>query len=151
MTPEQFSQLLGKQREALKHAFARTLPVKIGNEAVNFARDNFRKEGFMDGSLKPWPPAKRKSNPKHPDRAYATLSSRRMHLYKSIQKRTQPGVAIIYSSVPYATAHNDGTRNAGRSHRVVLPKRQFIGPSKTLDEKARKIIDTEIKRILNIH
>ena len=31
---------------------ARTLPVKIGNEEVNFARDNFRKEGFMDGSLK---------------------------------------------------------------------------------------------------
>ena len=151
MTPEQFSKLLGQQQEELKRAFARTLPVKIGNEAVNFARDNFRKEGFMDGSLKPWAPSKRKSDPKHPDRAYATLSSRRMHLYKSIQKRTQPGVAIIYSSVPYAAAHNEGTRNAGRSHRVVLLKRQFIGPSKTLDEKARKIIDTELKRILNIH
>ena len=147
MTPEQFSKLLGQQQEELKRAFARTLPVKIGNEAVNFARDNFRKEGFMDGSLKPWTPSKRKSDPKHPDRAYATLSSRRMHLYKSIQKRTQPGVAIIYSSVPYAAAHNEGTRNAGRSHRVVLPKRQFIGPSKTLDEKAKQIIEDEIRKI----
>ena len=72
MTPEQFSKLLGQQQEELKRAFARTLPVKIGNEAVNFARDNFRKEGFMDGSLKPWTPSKRKSDPKHPDRAYAT-------------------------------------------------------------------------------
>lgn len=149
MTPEQFSQQIKGQQEALKHAFARTLPVKIGNEAVNFARDNFRKEGFMDGSLKPWTPAKRKSDPKHPDRAYATLSSRRMHLYKSIQKRVQPGVAIVYTNVPYAQAHNEGTRNAGRSHRVVLPKRQFLGSSQTFDGIARNIIEDELKRILN--
>ena len=151
MTSEQFLQHIKSQQEQLKRAFARTLPVKIGTEAVNFARDNFRQEGFMDGSLKPWTPAKRKSDPKHPDRAYATLSSRRMHLYKSIHKRTQPGVAIIYTNVPYAAAHNEGTRNAGRSHRVVLPKRQFLGPSKTFDEKARQIIEDELKRILNTH
>ena len=73
MTPEQFFRQLQAQREELKRAIARTLPVKIGNEAVNFARDNFRAEGFMDGSLKPWTPAKRKSDPKHPDRAYGTM------------------------------------------------------------------------------
>lgn len=43
MTPEQFFKQLQAQREELKRAIARTLPVKIGNEAVNFARDNFRK------------------------------------------------------------------------------------------------------------
>ena len=100
MTPQQFFKQLQAQREELKRAIARTLPVMIGNEAVNFARDNFRKEGFMDGSLKPWTPAKRKSDPKHPDRAYATLSSRRMHLYKTptIQNETEYSTDIPNAS-----------------------------------------------------
>ncbi len=96
MTPEQFFKQLQAQREELKRAIARTLPVKIGNEAVNFARDNFRKEGFMDCSLKPWTPSKRKSDPKHPDRAYATLSSRRMHLYKSPQSKTKRSILLTF-------------------------------------------------------
>lgn len=149
MTPEQYFQRIKAQKEQLRHLYGRVLPVKIGNEAVHFTRDNFRKEGFVDDNLVPWRPSKRKSAPKHPDRAYNTLMSRRNNLYKSIQKRTQPGVAIIYTNVPYAAAHNEGTRNAGRGHKVVLPKRQFIGPSKTFDAKAKQIIEDELKRVLN--
>ena len=148
MTPEQFSHMIKAQQEDLKRAFARTLPIKIGTEAIKFTRDNFRKEGFVDTNLDKWQPSKRKSDPKHPDRAYNTLMSRRNNLYRSIQKRTEPGVAVIYTNVPYAQAHNEGTRNAGRSHRVVLPKRQFMGPSQQFNETARGIIEDELKRIL---
>lgn len=151
MTPKQFESLLKEQKQAIAHAIKRTIPVKLATAAQHHFRDNFQQSGFVDEGIKPWKRSKRQDDPKHPDRAYKTLLSRRDHLYMSIDKRIKPGVAIIYSNVPYAAAHNEGTRNAGRSHRVVLPKRQFIGPSKTLDEKARKIIDTEIKRILNIH
>ena len=59
----------------------------------------------------------------------------------SVKKRTKPGVAIIYSDVPYAAAHNEGTNNAGRGHKTRIPKRQFIGESRTLNKKAKKIIE----------
>jgi phage gpG-like protein len=67
----------------------------------------------------------------------------------SVKKRTKPGVAIIYSDVPYAAAHNEGTNNAGRGHKTRIPKRQFIGESRTLNKKAMKIIEDELKRIMN--
>lgn len=148
MTPEQFKGLLQSQRKELKQAFARTLPVKIGTAAQNFACDNFRRQGFLDGSLQAWTPSKRRSDPKNPDRAYGTLLSRRRALYMSIKHRVQPGVAIVYSNVPYAAAHNEGTSNAGRGHRTRLPKRQFLGASKTFAAQAMQIIDKEISRIL---
>ncbi len=149
MTPDQFKILLKKHQNEVKRAIERTIPVKAGNEAVMHFRDNFRKEGFVDESLQKWKPSKRKSDPKHPDRAYNTLMSRRNNLYKSIKKRVAPAKVIISTDVPYAAAHNEGTNNAGRSHKVKIPKRQFMGPSKQLDKKVKKIIDEELTRILN--
>ena len=84
--------------------------------------------------------------PKQPDYAYKTLLSRRQNLYKSIRKQPGKGKVTIYTNVPYATAHNEGTNNAGRNHRVRIPKWQFIGPSKRLNDKVRKMIDDEIRK-----
>lgn len=120
MTPEQFKVLLNKHNEQLKEAFGRTLPKKIGKKAVHFARDNFRAEGFINGQLEPWKPAKRKSDPKNPDRAYGTLLSQHEVLYRSINHREQPGMTTVYSNVPYAKAHNENPRPAS------LPGGDFI-------------------------
>ena len=59
MTPEQFEQKLRQNREALKQAIRRTIPVKMGNAAERHFKDNFRKGGFVDGSLHRWKPSKR--------------------------------------------------------------------------------------------
>ena len=61
MTPEQFKKLLKKKQKEINQAFSRTLPVKVGTEAVKFVRENFREEGFVDSKLEKWKPAKRKS------------------------------------------------------------------------------------------
>lgn len=149
MTPEQFKKLLKQKQKEINHAFSRTLPVKVGTEAVKFVRENFRQEGFVDSKVEKWKPAKRKSNPKHPDQAYGTLLSRRNRLYRSVSKRASPGKAVVYTNVPYAAAHNEGTNNAGRGRKTKIPKRQFIGPSKVLNERAKGVITKELKKILN--
>jgi len=149
MTPEQFQNMLRTKQNELKKLITRTLPVKVGNEAVNHFRDNFRKEGFVNNGLKPWKPSKRKSNPKHPDRAYNTLMSRRNNLYRSIRKKVEIASVTIYTNVPYAAAHNEGTNNAGRGHKTRIPKRQFMGQSKELDDKAQKIIREELEKLMN--
>ena len=148
MTAEQFKQRLNDRQRQISEAVARTLPKKIGVKAVHFVRDNFRAEGFVDDHLDKWKPAKRKSDPKNPDHAYGTLLSRREVLYRSVNHREQPGMTTVYTNVPYAKAHNEGTNNAGRGHKTVLPKRQFIGPSKTFDGIAMKTITDELRRIL---
>ncbi len=148
MTPEEFEKHLRQHKEQLSRLITRTLPVKAGTEAVNHFRDNFRKEGFVDSSLQPWKPSKRKSNPKHPDQAYNTLMSRRNNLYKSIRKETAPGKVTVYTNVPYAAAHNEGTNRAGKNHCLRIPKRQFMGHSKQLDDKVRRMIDGEVRKII---
>ncbi len=149
MTPLQFELHLRRNKEALGRLITRTLPVKAGTIAVQHFSDNFTQEGFVDDSLKPWKPSKRKSDPKNPDNAYKTLLSRRNNLYKSIKKKVAPGVATVYTDVPYAAAHNEGTNRAGRNHRVRIPKRQFIGRSKQLEDKVREMIDREVRKVID--
>lgn len=48
MTHEQFEQKLRQNREALKQAIRRTIPIKMGNAAERHFKDNFRKGGFVD-------------------------------------------------------------------------------------------------------
>jgi phage gpG-like protein len=69
-------------------------------------------------------------------------------LGRSIKKQIEPGKVTIFSDVPYAAAHNEGTNNAGRKRNVVIPKRQFIGDSETLNKEIEKIIADEIGKIL---
>ena len=149
MTPLEFEQHLRRHKEALGRLITRTLPVKAGTIAVQHFRDNFRQEGFVDSSLQPWKPSKRKSDPKNPDNAYKTLHSRHEHLSRSIKKKVAPGVATVYTDVPYAAAHNEGTNRAGRNHRVRIPKRQFMGQSKQLDDKVREMIDREVRKVID--
>lgn len=42
------------------------------------------------------------------------LTGRTGDLGRSIRWKTEPGRAVIYSDLPYAAAHNDGTTSAGR-------------------------------------
>lgn len=147
MTPEQFEHKLKQNAEAVKHAIHTALPVKIGNEAENHFKDNFRKGGFVDAGLERWKPAKRIGRAKGAAGSYRTLLSGRNHLYNSVRHRTAPGKAIIYNNVNYAAVHNEGLR-AGRGKGFKMPKRRFIGPSRKLNDKIERIITQHIKNIL---
>lgn len=147
MTPEQFEQKLRQNREALKQAIRRTIPVKMGNAAERHFKDNFRKGGFVDGSLHRWKPSKRIGKAKGAAGSYKTLLSGRNHLYNSIRHKVLPAKAVVYNKVEYAAVHNEGLR-AGRGKGFTMPQRRFMGPSKTLNDKVNKIITTTIDDIL---
>jgi phage gpG-like protein len=78
------------------------------------------------------------------------------NLRRSIEFDPEPGQVTITadttrgagSNADYASAHNEGTTTAGRNHSVTIPKRQFIGKSRTLDKKILRIIEEEAKKIL---
>lgn len=149
--------------------FKKSLPQAIGTEAVNFAKDNFRKQGFQDVGIKKW--KKRKAGSRR-NRGRAILVDTGT-LKRSIRiTRITRSQVHIGSSVEYAQIHNEGGQVSGtanvRSHRRTtrtgarvrvrahtrkvnfrMPQRQFIGPSQELDRRIQKYIRTGLLRVFN--
>jgi phage gpG-like protein len=91
---------------------ATRLPVIAGNEVVNFALDNFKRQGFLGNSFQPWKarknPTKWGQKPKRNGRAILIDTGR---LRRSIRiVRSNWDEVVVGSDVPYAKAHNEGVR-----------------------------------------
>lgn len=142
------------------------LPVLVGNVAVNFVLDNFRRQGFLGNTFQRW--ATRKEGWKKDRRTGRSILVGTGRLRRSI-RMTYVGVdsVSIGTDVPYAKAHNEGlqlgviqtvksfTRKSGsvvsqHTRRIDqrLPKRQFIGDSPYLRAKiAREVTAAFMKEI----
>ena len=124
-------------------------------EAVQFFQDNFsEREGFLDTRVRKWKPRKRE------DKTFKTKGTKRGiligpgggTLWRSISRtslNSKRTVIGIKGSKPqkYASVHNYGLR-AGRGKGFKMPKRQFMGESKTLNRKIVRLIKKRIKKIL---
>jgi len=125
-------------------------PRLIGKIAVDHFTENFQKEGFVNGGLQKWQEVKRRENPskKYPsDATRLILTGRSGALGRSLEKQETANEVTIFSTLPYAAAHNEGTSNAGRSRSVTIPQRQFMGESKELDELIIKEINRKLKSL----
>jgi len=144
--------------------FRRELPKVIGNTAVNFAKDNFRKQGFQDGGVKRWKERQQRDT----GRAILVKAGA---LKRSIRvTRTTRNRVWIGSDRPYAKIHNEGGRitstarvrqhtrrtRAGRTSvgahtrqmNTNIPQRQYIGASKELNRRIRKTIRNRLRTVL---
>jgi len=109
----------------------RLLPDIIGEDAVNFFLDNYRKGGFTDSSFKKWPGRK---GGKDPGRALLVKSSRLRNSIR-VQEKTATRVTVGTRGISYAKYHNEGRG---------VPQRKFIGDSKVLRNDIRKLITEEL-------
>lgn len=82
------------------------LPNLIGNTAVNFYKDSWQREGYIDNTISSWP--RRKQN-KGKARRILVKTGR---LRRSVRYRSGRNVVTIYTDVPYAQVHNEGGRVA---------------------------------------
>ena len=115
----------------------RRLPTEIGNMALNHFIGSWRNLGFTGASLQKWAPRK-KATRKNMGRALLVQTG---HLRMSMAVRSANWRAIRIGSygIPYAERHNKGLGG--------MPKRQFVGNSKVLNDKIQRKIKTEIKTI----
>jgi len=132
---------MAKRVADLKKLVRRDLPRIVGTETVNFSKESFRRQGWQDSGFKKWKPRK---NNKDKGRAILVKSG---DLRRSIKKQVSSKKVVIYSNLPYAAIHNYGQR-AGRGKGFKMPKRQFLGKSKALDLRIKRIIKKEVDKIL---
>lgn len=121
MTIQQFEALVKAKQREIRDAIHRRLPVKVGRMATDHFQDNFRRGGFVDGGLHPWPVTRRQqSGGKSANSQYGPLMSARKNLYGSIRYVPGDAQVTVGTSVPYAAVHNQGADIT--SHPRVTPK-----------------------------
>ena len=169
-----------------------TLPGRAATIAVNFTKERFRDEAWLDVTKDKWEPRKSKKN----KRGVLVKTAR---LKRSVRKdRVTPSYAVIAvggTGINYAQIHNEGGRIQGdfkikehtrkinqnvkvqstnlrtrkttsRTRRLqsgettvkahirkvnfVMPKRQFIGNSLTLDKQIQLQLTADISRALKL-
>lgn len=159
-----------KQIRDLQKFFNQDAPRIVGMEAKNFFKSSFNKQGFDDGGVKPW----KERTTRDKNRRTRSILIKTARLKKSIQyKPTGRGKVFVFSAdVPYAKIHNEGgtiqgihkvrshtrrTQRGGRTEvkahkrnvNTKIPKRQFMGNSKTLNRRIEKELYRRINKILN--
>lgn len=123
----------------------KSLKDEVKDIAVKHFTKSFDLEGFNDLPVKNWKPLKRQRAEPYRSNKILTKTGA---LKKSLKSRAYVGKRIwwveIYSNLAYANVHNEGLRS-GRGRGFKMPKRQFMGESKSLDRK----IQTRINNRLN--
>ena len=101
-TYDQWAELHKRMRETVA-----ALPKKVGTLTVNFALDNFKRQGFLGSTLQPWRPRK-KVNKKNRGRNILTLSGRGRRSIRILWASLDE--VVVGSDLPYMKAHNEGFR-----------------------------------------
>ena len=121
----------------------KALPAKLGNTAVKFFQDNFRREGFLDNSLTRWQRRKRETRRSRGKKILQNTG----RLRRSIKRLTTTFGRIVIGTrgVDYASIHNEGLNGvAFGKYPFKMPKREFVGDSATLEKLLKKRISQEI-------
>lgn len=155
LTPEQFKAKIDRGIVNMQRLTDRQLPVVIGKAAVDHFKESFDNQGW---ERKPWKEVNRRTpgtkaynynSRKHPTRlTRGILIGDHGNLKRSIQYDPQPSKVEITSDLPYARVHNKGLMAGRKGSEFKMPKRQFIGRDKELDQIVKKEISSAMKQIL---
>jgi len=124
----------------------------MGAIALNHYTMSFANQGFTDTSLVKWQTRKRtsyrtRSGKTVNDTTRGILIGKGTANLRKLRKAQSGRYTIFIKSNPvtnkYARVHNEGLR-AGRGGGFQMPKRQFIGYSKTMSDKIIRMINKNI-------
>ena len=131
-----------KEKLAELQRMKSTLPTKLANEAKNHFLQSFRDGGFTDRNLSKWKP--RKVNAKN--NIGRGILIKTGNLRRSVKVRSVSWNKVIIGSygLDYAATHNYGLNVRG----FKMPKRQFIGNSVQLENRMKKMVNSDFCKIL---
>lgn len=112
----------------------KSLPPKLAIIMKRHFAKSFRSGGFVDETFNPWKARKIKDS----GRAILVKSSA-LRLSLRVRSASFKRIRVGSYGIKYARRHNRGL--AG------MPKRQFIGPSKQMTKKIKKLLQRELKSL----
>ena len=119
MDIKEFATQAGRKARELDDLLRRRMPVVAGRMAQDHFQDNFRRGGFVNGGLHPWPVTRRqRSGSKLASANYGPLLSRRNHLFRSVKYVPGAYRVRVANDLPYAPLHNWG----GETHPAVTDR-----------------------------
>jgi phage gpG-like protein len=134
--------------------FQQDLPMVMGEESVKIIKDNFKQQRYDSGNgIENWQQRSAKTNKRYDSRSgvkgttfksNSPLLRQTLTLYNSLMFRVTGKSVFVgtnTSLVPYAPAHNEGTKNG-------IPKRKFIPANGELPNQ--KIIQKISKKIISV-
>jgi phage gpG-like protein len=113
----------------------------VAVEAAKFHNENFRAQAWTETG-RPWPPRKDKTDK---GRAILVKTGRLRRSATTVRTR---GNVVDFIMPIYGKTHNEGGR-AGRGAGFQMPRRQFVGPSRKLQERIKRKAEMIINRRLN--
>lgn len=132
------------------------LPKKLGNEAVNFFKDSWRKQGWDDGRIIPWKPRKGEIRSGIAKISKKSASGRDILvgkgsgvLRRSFDYFPSRNRVLVINDRVYSNIHNYGLMGrAWGKYPFKMTQRKFMGKSRTLDYKSGVLISRMIKGAL---
>lgn len=127
----------GKTIAQQKREFKRlrqSLPTLVGNEAVNFYKRSFKRQGFIDERFERWKKRKEGDGKNRKRRAILIKTGRLRRSIRVTSKSTN--YVTIGTDVPYAKIHNEGGR-INKEVRVREHKRRARGTSTRTARKSK--------------
>lgn len=109
-------------------------------ETENHNMKNFENEGFYGDSFQAWTPRKDKKNNRK-----ILIRTGDLKKAATTAQHQGGGIAFVFN-MPYARVHNEGLQ-AGRGTGFTMPKRQFIGQGRILDDLIRR----KFAKVINKH
>jgi phage gpG-like protein len=97
----------------LLEAAYKRLPNGVATVAVNFFKERFRAQNWIDDRTEPWPKRKEFKSARQRVRQGRAILVKSGRLRRSIRKiSANENEVVIGTDVPYAQVHNDGFRGA---------------------------------------
>lgn len=126
------------------------LPSQIAVIAVNFSKERFRQQNWLDEAPEPWKPRKRRRE--GGEKRSQSLLVDTGKLKRSIRKiKATPDLVVVGTDVPYAKIHNDGgkieqtvqvKKHQRRTHQRTRDGRKEIVNEQTVKTHSRKMNTT---------
>ena len=144
-----------------------SLPARIAACAVNFSKERFVKQNWLDETAEPW--EKRRGRRRGGDKRQGgavLVDSGRLKRSIRVVSATKERI-VIGTDVPYAEIHNEGFEGrqnvrayqrqsrTGKVHtvrthtrRMSMPERRFLGESQELAGRIENLMVTELNKAL---
>lgn len=143
-----------------------TIPRRAATVAVNFSKERFKQQNWVDTTTKPWKKRKpvRGESKRSSQRAILVRSGRLRRSIRTIHADRES--ASIGTDVEYAQVHNEGFRGRvsqrvrahsrngkdvkahSRTLNQNIPQRRFIGNSAVQDARIQRMMTVEIIRAI---